>query len=199
MEGWCGRRDSYVVSARDGETFGHHIRGGIETFLEPFISALASSRSAGLCALSGIARRFPSREMPVPSGSWSTTGSDLEEGIPWPLWDHPGNADHAAMWELVRVVLDAARRSGSARVADMADRMLYSCPFWWASEGRRDAEQVQRGIDLVIRTARAAADATGRDDIGHRVAGLVDRIGLVTGEGDRDAQEGTHIRGQTGA
>jgi predicted glycosyl hydrolase (DUF1957 family) len=199
MHQWCGEGDSYTVIAMDGETFGHHVHGGIESFLEPFLAELDSSDGACLSTLSGLASLFPSKDSPVPAGSWSTTSADLEAGIPWPLWDHPDNPDHAAMWELVRVVLDAARRSRSGRVADMADRMLYSCPFWWASEGRRNAEQVLRGVKSVVRTARAVAEDTGHDDIEHRVAGIVSRIGLVTGEGDRDAQEGTHIRGETGA
>jgi hypothetical protein len=197
MDEWCGEGDSYTVIAMDGETFGHHRKGGIESFLEPFLQELMESRSVELSTLGEISGIFPVREAEVPSGSWSTTVPDLEAGIPWPLWDHPENPDHEAMWELLRVVLDAARRCDSPRVADLADRMLYSCPFWWASNGRKNAEQVHRGVQAVMLTAQAVAEHTGTDEVTHRVAGIVDRIVLVTGEENRDAEERTDIRGET--
>jgi hypothetical protein len=185
MEEWCGPGDAYTLIAMDGETFGHHRKDGLETFLEPFLRTMMSSRGARLSTLGEVCGLFPSRTAEVPAGTWSATAADLEEGIRWPLWDNPVNASHRAMWELLRLVLAAARSCGSERVAELADRMLYSCPFWWASKGRENPEQVRRGVESMIRTARAVAEY-GDKGPGFlaRVTEIAGGIPAITGKGD---------------
>lgn len=161
MRKWTGDSDAYLLIALDGETFGHHRRGGIEGFLRPFVEKLDHIQGARLSTLSEIAGLFPAREASVPAGSWSTTPSDLERGLPWPLWDDPSNADHKALHALREMVLAWARRCTGTGVAALADRMLYSCPFWWASPGRYDSVQVRRGVGAMLETAMAAHRETG--------------------------------------
>jgi len=155
MRGWMGDQDSYIVIAMDGETFGHHRPGAVEGFLKPFLDALSHCDGAGLATIGEIAERFPGRKETVPDGSWSTSSSDIERGVPFPLWDDPNNPDHQSLRLLLNTVLERARSCGSANVARLADEMLYSCPFWWASSGRYRAVQVRRGISAILGTALA--------------------------------------------
>lgn len=157
MRGWMGNQDSYIVIAMDGETFGHHRRGAVEGFLKPFLGVLSGSSEAGLLTLGEIAGLFPGREAEVPAGSWSTSPSDIERGVPFPLWDDPDNPDHQSLRRLLNTVLERARSCDSENVARLADEMLYSCPFWWASSGRYCAVQVRRGISAILGTALAIA------------------------------------------
>lgn len=158
---WRGAGDSYLITALDGETFGHHRKGALESFLRPFLLWFSGRTDARLSTLSDLSTAFPYREAVVPAGSWSTTPADLDRGVPWPLWNDPANRDHTHLTALRNLVLDWARRCRGGGVAALADRMLYSCPFWWASPGRYDPVQIRRGVGSMLETAVAAFRETG--------------------------------------
>lgn len=182
MDRWNGGSDSYLLLAMDGETFGHHHPDALQSFLAPFIRALQESEDGRLSTVSEMVDAFPRRRGSVTAGSWSTTAGDVAEDVPFPLWNHPRNSDHRAMWRLLEEVLEWARECGGQRVASLADRMLYSCPFWWASAGRRSPTQVRRGVLAMLRTALAALDETGDVKRMDRVMATACAVPAMTGE-----------------
>jgi len=153
LHSWSGEDDSYVILAMDGETFGHHRDGAIDSFLKPFFKEIIKKNRIRISSLDRILTEFPLKESSIPAGSWSTTAGDLDAGEPFPLWNNTSNKDHTAYWKLLNFVLAECRRSETEGVADSVDKMLYSCPMWWASPGRESYSQVRRGILLIIEAA----------------------------------------------
>jgi len=152
---WTGKEDSYVVLAMDGETFGHHRSEAIEAFLQPFLEEISILDNIRISSLETILGSFPVREVEIPAGSWSTTSEDIRANESFPLWSNSSNENHKRYWELLRFVLDECRRIPAEGVAGEVDKMLYSCPLWWASPGRESFTQVRRGILLIIKAALA--------------------------------------------
>jgi hypothetical protein len=187
LRDWTGESDSYVLIAMDVETFGHHRPGTVERFLAPFLGELSAMRDVTLVTPRELLDIFPGEESLVPAGSWSTGRLELDAGKPWPLWDDPDNPVHSAMWRLLEMVVDIARGFGWDRVAPSGDKMLYSCPFWWASTGRFSAVQVRRGLLAILETARVVFAETGDRAMLDNVMTAVCGIPVVTGEEKHDA------------
>ncbi len=110
--------------------------------------------------ISEVVDRFPRGEVVEPRpASWSTTHEDLDAGVPYPLWQAPGNYIHKLQWEhveligqLVDTALAVADTEVSKRHADIArglmDAALHSCQFWWASRRPHwDINMIARGLD----------------------------------------------------
>ncbi|MDP9236981.1 MAG: hypothetical protein M3P30_06220 [Chloroflexota bacterium] len=199
--------DMYIVTAMDAETFGHHIENWDQLFLAEAYDAVApyeavvqprslAASTRTLLAMtregtddpvvsstiSEIIERFPQGEMVEPRpASWSTTHEDLDAGVPYPLWQAPGNYIHKLQWEhvdlmdaLVHVAQDVADTATSKRHAEIArglmDPALHSCQFWWASRRPHwDVNMIARGLDqqagVVLNAFRAINLSSASEEV----------------------------------
>jgi len=156
MAEWFNGKDGYIILAMDGETFGHHRPGYIESFLVPFLNALKSSPDEiRLIHLSEIFDHFPKVESEVPPGSWSTTVEDFWAGNFFPLWKDPRNQAHYLLWQLTELAL-----SGFEKLRDQMDRSLNSCTFWWAATQPEQCSPITlSGIDMLLEVIKTADPA----------------------------------------
>jgi hypothetical protein len=148
MELAKGRKDIYIITAMDAETFGHHIPGWQDSFLLKvceLITALADTHNPSSPAskeaisdyqglfegfqdvlpietttISGLTERFPARATrgPKPS-SWSTSKEDIARKNYYPLWKEPGNRIHELQWEHLNICF---------RLTNLAEKIKRTTP-----------------------------------------------------------------------
>ncbi|MBE7519161.1 MAG: hypothetical protein HS107_07920 [Thermoflexaceae bacterium] len=186
--------DSYIVTAMDAETYGHHIRGWEREFLAAAYEGIAAHQKAPATVERGrttrVAMVMPS-ELPslFPDGpvieplasSWSTTRDDIAARNPYPLWHSPGNHLHDRQWEYVGHCLELlaiARRYSehdpAQKYLSIAENRLqpalHSCQFWWASRRPMwDVTMVHRGFLLLNEVALNAMKAVALGTASERV------------------------------
>lgn len=151
-----GKKDAYIITAMDAETFGHHIKNWEKIFLAEVYQAIAGIQAVTITELMDLFPRA-SPVQPHPS-SWSTSGDDLRAGNPYPLWRDTGNEIQSFLWEHADIAIKMVKRAkeladneGSHYYADIArtliDRALHSDQFWWASRKPWwDINLVNRGL-----------------------------------------------------
>lgn len=156
--------DHYVITASDGETYGHHIKNYEETFLATVFEKLQSTDDVKMIFLDEIPNIFESQGEIIPiNSSWSTSASDLTAKNPYPLWADPTNDIHIIQRELQEKALhlfqilernyskipeDNIDFYKSARVN--LDKGEQSDRLWWASTYNFSEDLIIRGVQFLV-------------------------------------------------
>lgn len=125
--------NEYLLTAMDGETFGHH-RPGLEKVLAE-IYAEQALEPRFVSELIDLYPKGPDLE-PLPS-SWGLESDELKRGIPYPRWDYPGNSIHSRQWELTNLAIKSVWASPKSdpeysAIRAKLDQALHSDQYWWA-------------------------------------------------------------------
>jgi len=159
--------DYYVITAMDGETFGHHIKNYEKDFLATVFTNLADNEEMQMIFLDDIPNLFPNEGEIIPiNSSWSTTAANLAERNPYPLWADPKNEIHAIQKLLLENVLQLNQileRHSKEIPEDYLefyknaranlDKGEHSCRLWWASTYNYNEELVIRGVHFLLLSA----------------------------------------------
>lgn len=135
--------DSYIIIATDMETFGHHQKDGIVSFLMPFLTKiLEHSDTITITPLNKIFEKFPKiphMQFFTPA-SWSTEKEHLDQGIPYPLWDHPTNHFHRLWNEFTKYAHNLAKleQDEKTELNELLKKAFYSCPPWQYAHGSKE-------------------------------------------------------------
>ena len=98
--------DYYVITAMDGETYGHHIKNYETEFLGVTITELESEEEVQMIHLDDILNLFKKRAEVIPIDStWSTAPENLQNKNPYPLWAAPNNKLHTIQTHLRKLTL----------------------------------------------------------------------------------------------
>ena len=156
----------YIITAQDGETFGHHVKNYEKTFLEKAMRMAIDDKDIELVFISDLPAHFKSggKVRPVAS-SWSTSQADLDYYDPYPLWNHPDNPVHRIQFKFLKNIFELVymleANPGAKPIQEtitaryFLDRGLHSCQFWWASatQGLWSPNLILRGSELLLRAA----------------------------------------------
>lgn len=124
----------YLVTAMDGETFGHH-RPGLEQLL---FKILLSSKYR-VVQISDLLGKYPAGPTVRPvSSTWASSEQDIRRGVQFLSWSDPANEIHRWQWKLLRLALGEVRRMRPRHprfrtIRHHMDIALASDHFWWAS------------------------------------------------------------------
>lgn len=124
----------YVVTAMDGETFGHHRPG-----LEKMLFAVLDAPESELITISEIEKHYlETAEITPVASTWASSEEDIEKGVQFLSWNDPDNPIHSWQKELVEIVTSqfATMNPKDPQYEEMRSKMdiaLSSDHFFWAS------------------------------------------------------------------
>ncbi len=128
------RSGRYVLTAMDGETFGHH-RPGLEKMLFDVFAAPEFE----LIKISDISGYYTEAKeiLPVKS-TWASSRKEIEENTQFLSWSDPENIIHRWQWKFTELVLKEVNAMNKNHprydlVRKKMDLALSSDHFWWAS------------------------------------------------------------------
>lgn len=162
------QRNEYLLTAMDGETFGHHRLG-----LEQLLFDIYAARELQTVTVSELPKRFPAREEVEPlTSSWALMHKDQARSEPLSRWNDPRNEIHQLQWQLTNLAIDVVHQAsldapGYSAARHLLDRSLHSDQYWWASaKPWWSLEMIERGAHELLETVRvtpgAAAEAAAR-------------------------------------
>lgn len=182
-------QDQYLITAMDGETFGHHRPG-----LEQIIFDIMKSDAFDNVLISELETFYPKGGPVTPLDStWASSIKDAKAGNPYNLWYDKSNKIHEHEWELATLAITALHDSAYSDVKypsmleesiswnemtneqrlgeenkrqwlkarDALDRALNSDPWWWASaKPWWSVEMIEKGMYALFNVINLIPDAT---------------------------------------
>ncbi|MEX1061933.1 MAG: hypothetical protein WEC39_02405 [Patescibacteria group bacterium] len=160
------KNGDFILTAMDGETFGHHRKNSF-----PFLADLYSSFES--LTLSEVAERYHQREKTEPMEStWGANHEEVKKGLIYPRWDHAQSPLHPKQWELYNLAITVVNgyvyqvppklmdgvpkgkvspeQAVWVKARQILDRALHSDQFWWASHNPIwHPKMVKRGTKML--------------------------------------------------
>jgi hypothetical protein len=124
----------YVITAMDGETFGHHRPG-----LEQLLFEMFDDSSLGLIKMSDLLDKYKETREIEPLGcTWASSEKEISQGIQFISWDDPKNEIHQLQRKLTDFTLAEFYKLPQTdpnwpSLRSQMDRALASDQFFWAS------------------------------------------------------------------
>lgn len=128
------QQSHYMITAMDGETFGHHRPG-----LQDLLTELLLSTDFKHVFFSELPNLFVKTGVVSPiTSTWASTQNDIDHGIQFLTWRDPKNIVHSWLWELLYLTMEHVNAFdvSDARIViarEKLDQAIASDYFFWAS------------------------------------------------------------------
>jgi len=145
-------KNTYLCTAMDGETFGHH-RPGLEKIFFKIISANKPKQ----IFLRELPKYFKiEREIEPVKSTWASSREDIEKGVQFYSWKNPKNKVHQLQWSFVNYFLRLANKKRcSTKVQEKIDEAMASDQFFWASgEPWWSIEMIEKGAWTLLQVLK---------------------------------------------
>jgi len=142
------KKQEYLCTAMDGETFGHH-RPGLEKFLFKIISLSQPKQ----IFLSELPKYFKAEEEIAPvTSTWASSQQDIEQGIQFYSWKNPSNKVHQSQWKFFNYICELSKKiKHTEETEEKFDKAMASDQFFWASgEPWWSIEMIEKGAWLIL-------------------------------------------------
>lgn len=156
------RSDRYVITAMDGETFGHH-RPGLEKMLFDIFAA----PECEFIRISDIRDYYKKTVEILPAAStWASSEQDIKRGIQFISWADPENIIHQWQKEFTELVLHEVQSMDKqnpqyAQIRAQMDKALSSDHFFWAcAKPWWSVEMIELGAYLLLSAIRQIPDVS---------------------------------------
>jgi len=147
------KKEEYLCTAMDGETFGHHRPG-----LERTLFKILESTKPKQVFLSELPKYFKTKGTITPlAATWASSQEDVDRGIQFYSWRNPENKVHKLQWEFLNYVIKIANGKKLTEAAEEElDKALASDQFFWASgEPWWSIEVVEKGAWALVEALKS--------------------------------------------
>jgi len=143
------KNHAYMITAVDGETFGHHRPGLEELLFDMYKSNLLKS-----VTISEIVDLFDKREPILARAStWALLKKDLHKKNPYTRWYSEKNEIHMAQWKLTDLAIKLIKKYPQKKPRLLLDRAVHSDQYWWASaQPWWSIEMIEAGAKDLVET-----------------------------------------------
>ncbi len=142
------KKNVYLCTAMDGETFGHHRPG-----LEKSLFKILTLEKPKQIFLSEVSKYFEEAGKIEPiSSTWASSAEEIKKGIQFYSWKNPKNKVQKIQWAFVNYLLKLVKgKKLSEKNKDKIDKALSSDQFFWSSgEPWWSIEMIEKGAYLVL-------------------------------------------------
>jgi len=156
-EKYLDSKRNFLITAMDGEMLGHSHSEYHKNIVK--LNRLKKTKTIFLKEI--FKKRKKDKSILPFHSSWANKESFSSPKIPYPVWDHPKNKVHRAMWKFLNFVIKIVKQvdkkdPGYFWARRNLDLGLSSCSFWWASGNPWwDPDFVVRGATQLIRAVRS--------------------------------------------
>jgi len=152
------KKHEYLLTAMDGETFGHHRPG-----LEKLLLDIYQSNELPTVTISELPKFFKEEVCEPVQATWTLMHKDLARNVPFSRWDDPKNKIHQLQWQLTNLALktvNSSKRKDLRKSRELLDRALHSDQYWWASaKPWWSLEMLEKGAKELMKTILFVPDA----------------------------------------